>query len=138
MPLPTYLEPECRNGPPMPVAILNGTADPVVPYAGGRVRVLGRARGEVMPTDATVALWRRRNGCGNAAKTETIDPADDETVITRTAYQGCAGAPVVLYRIEGGGHTWPGARTYAPKAIVGPTSEDIDGAEEIWRFFAQF
>ena len=138
MPLPAYLEPDCRNGPPVPIAILNGTADPIVPYDGGRVRVFGRTRGKVMSTDATVDLWTKRNGCTDTSVSQVIDPADDETVITKMAYEGCTGAPVVLYQIEGGGHTWPGGKPFAPKAVVGPISQDLNGAEEIWQFFAQF
>jgi polyhydroxybutyrate depolymerase len=48
-------------------------------------------------------------------------------------YTNCnQGAEVILYTIEGGGHTWPGG---VPIPIVGKTTEAIDATEEMWRFF---
>jgi poly(3-hydroxybutyrate) depolymerase len=36
------------------------------------------------------------------------------------------GPPVVLYRIEGGGHGWPGGPQYAPARVIGPVPRDLD------------
>jgi polyhydroxybutyrate depolymerase len=33
---------------------------------------------------------------------------------------------VILYEIEGGGHTWPGRYQYLGKWLIGRTSRDID------------
>jgi poly(3-hydroxybutyrate) depolymerase len=45
---------------------------------------------------------------------------------------GCqAGADVVFYTIEGGGHGWPGAGSDA-----GVTTSEIDATGVIWDFFA--
>lgn len=138
MPLPAFLEEDCRRGPPVGVAILNGTEDPLVPYDGGQITVLRKNRGRVLSTDATVELFRSRNGCSSESESRTIDGADDGTRVTRTAWTGCAGAAVVLYRIEGGGHTWPSGGQYLPERLVGRVSRDIDGAVEAWQFFAGF
>ena len=47
-------------------------------------------------------------------------------------YAGCEeDATVVLYTIDGGGHTWPGGW---PIPGVGKTSKHIDATEELWRF----
>ena len=63
----------------------------------------------------------------------------DETTVTAYAYPGCSrGVRVVLYRIEGGGHTWPGGRQYLREERVGKTSRDINACDEIWAFFQQF
>jgi len=49
---------------------------------------------------------------------------------------GClAGAEVVLYRLQGGGHTWPGGWQYLPKGVVGTVCRDIDATREIFDFF---
>ncbi|MEM6989383.1 MAG: hypothetical protein AAF721_02760 [Myxococcota bacterium] len=48
---------------------------------------------------------------------------------------GCA-APVVVYRVEGGGHTWPGGRQYLPQSLIGRVSRDILGTRHIFNFFA--
>jgi polyhydroxybutyrate depolymerase len=44
---------------------------------------------------------------------------------------------VVLYRIDGGGHTWPNGRQYAPRFLVGRTTRDVDGTRAIFDFFAR-
>jgi polyhydroxybutyrate depolymerase len=46
-------------------------------------------------------------------------------------------AEVELYRIEGGGHAWPGSAFSASIAsVIGPTTSSIDANELIWSFFA--
>jgi polyhydroxybutyrate depolymerase len=37
------------------------------------------------------------------------------------------------FRVEDGGHTWPGA-----SFIVGVTNQDFSASREIWRFFRQY
>ena len=55
--------------------------------------------------------------------------------VTRTEYTKCAGnATVVLYTIEGGGHTWPGGGPL-PEWFVGPTTHSIDASSVMWEFF---
>jgi polyhydroxybutyrate depolymerase len=41
-------------------------------------------------------------------------------------------AEVLYYKIEGGGHTWPGA---ADVALLGPTTHEIDATAILWDFF---
>jgi polyhydroxybutyrate depolymerase len=42
---------------------------------------------------------------------------------------------VVFYKIDNGGHTWPGAKQYLPKAIIGATTRAFDASEVIAQFF---
>lgn len=44
---------------------------------------------------------------------------------------------MVLYRVNGGGHTWPSGVQYLPAAIVGKTSRDIQATGLIREFFAR-
>jgi polyhydroxybutyrate depolymerase len=44
---------------------------------------------------------------------------------------------VILYTIEGGGHTWPGGLQYLPERIIGKTSKDLDANQLIWDFFKE-
>jgi polyhydroxybutyrate depolymerase len=56
--------------------------------------------------------------------------------VVRVTYRDCQ-SDVALYRVEGGGHTWPGSgQQTARPIIVGRTSRDIDATDEIWRFFS--
>jgi polyhydroxybutyrate depolymerase len=139
MPMPVFMRDICKNAKSTGVAIFNGTDDPLVPYGGGLIRVGRRERGEVMSTDATVDFWRTVNGCSSdPTATETIDSKDDKMRVIKTSYERCTGDPVLLYRIEGGGHTWPNGSQYLPRFLVGDVDRDIDGATEVWAFFARF
>lgn len=139
MPLPAYLESTCRTGPPVGIAIMNGTKDPLVPYTGGAITAGKKVRDEVVSTAKTLELWRQRNGCAAepSART-TIDTARDGMSVEKTEWRLCSGAPVILYRIVGGGHTWPGGKQYLPRFAIGRVNRDIDGAEAAWGFFREF
>ena len=120
-------------------AILNGTDDPLVPYDGDRINVGKRERDDVMSTDDTFEFWRSKNQCSAEASDEqVINTKRDRMQVQRTSWEGCENGPVVLYRIEGGGHTWPSGRQYLPRFVVGRVNKDIDGADEVCSFFSQF
>jgi len=139
MPLPEFMQEDCRSGPAVGVAIFNGTEDPLVPYNGGQIRVFRKERGAVLSTAETISLWLIRNGClAQPSDHSRIDPEDDGMVVVRTRWANCAGAPVELFRVEGGGHTWPSGRQYLPALLVGAVNRDIDAAAEIWAFFQGF
>jgi polyhydroxybutyrate depolymerase len=125
--------------------MMNGTADPIVPYEGGQ----GSSRfaaGGFWSTEQTLAFWRQTNGCEVAdAETAELDDRDptDESTVTRITSHCPAGHDVVLYRINGGGHRMPGRIPDArfPRMVtymLGPQNRDIDGAEVIWDFFRRF
>ncbi|MGH9846761.1 MAG: polyhydroxybutyrate depolymerase, partial [Blastocatellia bacterium] len=72
-------------------------------------------------------------------KTESLpDKEDDGTKVKRETYgPGKDGVEVVLYTIEGGGHTWPGGWQYYLEERIGKTSRDINASELMWEFFAK-
>src|SRR4029078_8062683 len=114
------------------------TDDEFVPFKGGRIAD-GKTRrdlGVVRSVDETMGIFRRINGCGGVAKTETRDQSEkDETKAIVTDYE-CSKAPLRQVVIEGGGHTWPGARTgLIADMILGRTTPEIDASKEIWEFF---
>jgi hypothetical protein len=41
----------------------------------------------------------------------------------------------MLYRVNGGGHTWPGVENPLYELIAGETNEDIHASAAIWNFF---
>ncbi|MBI3825897.1 MAG: esterase [Candidatus Rokubacteria bacterium] len=120
------------------VLIMQGTDDPLVPYHGGAITLMNRPRGRILDTDAVVALWVRHNGCALSPVVEDVahrDP-DDGCRARRYVYPGGRdGSEVVLYRFEGGGHTWPGGRQYLPERVIGRVCRDVDATEVIWDFF---
>ena len=115
----------CADQPPVPMITFHGTADLFTPYHGGKTGVAPEAFPHIVEWTAD---WARRNRCA-AVPVETVVAAD----VTRIQYTDCA-ADAVLYRIEGGGHTWPGG-TLMPEWALGRTSRGIDATNEMWAFF---
>jgi polyhydroxybutyrate depolymerase len=123
---------------PVSVLIINGTDDPLVPWAGGSVH-LGRIElGQVISVEDTVKFWVTKDNCfASPIVSQLPDKApSDGTTVSIETYGGCQdGAEIVLYAVEGGGHTWPGGLQYSQEALIGRTSRDFDASEVIWQFF---
>ena len=116
-----------------------GQADPLVPYGGGEVGYrIGKKRGKFVSTEAAIAKYVAHNGIQGKPTIKMLadkDPAD-KTTTQSTAYPtGRHGAKVQFYFVKNGGHTWPGRPPYLPERMIGNTSQDFDGTEEIWKFF---
>ncbi len=93
----TQLDP-CRSPHPVSVMAIHGTADPNIPYGGGRGHGFAHIDGPAVPE--LNALWRNVDHC----RTPTVDT--DGQVTTSTA--GCAeNRGVVLITVADGGHHWP-------------------------------
>jgi polyhydroxybutyrate depolymerase len=109
--------PPCHPARPISILDTHGTSDQIVSYRGRGPAHDGRVR-DVM------AAWARREGCDPTPRARRID-----RFVVRLEWPGCrAGVRVAHLRVEGGRHAWP--------PLGGPTGIGIDGAEEIWRFFA--
>jgi polyhydroxybutyrate depolymerase len=120
-----YLARHGRPAEKISVLIMNKTEDQLVPYEGGYVSLGNRKRGEVLSTENTVKYWLAWNNCGGKQFLAMINPdTTDNTEIEKYSYE-CCGAEVFLYKIVGGGHTWPGGAQYLPESIIGRTSKDI-------------
>src|SRR5437762_4013463 len=72
----------CADTRPVPMIAFHGTADPLVPYYGGRSWASSKLFPDVRRWTAD---WARRNRCG-ASPVETVIAAD----VTRTEYTNCA------------------------------------------------
>lgn len=131
MTLPAGLAAECAKAPPTGVLLIQGTADPFVPYDGGRVTVLGRPRDSVLSADATMEIFRGVNRCAPVAQVDAMGAVD------RLTWQACR-APTRMDRVNGGGHSWPSGRALLPAMIVGNSNTDISAPDEIWAFFSGF
>jgi len=111
------------------VILTHGTADPILSYYG-----YGGSGGNVTySVDDTIAYW-----CGvDNISTEPVETvwgptSRDSTVVHRYIYSGGTdGTEVILFKVEGGGHTWPGGLLYS--AYVGAVTTHIDGSALIWK-----
>jgi len=112
--------------PSLPVSVMHihGTADAVVAYNGGFGGV---------SVQNCLDLWKNRNGCGNATTTNLPDLANDGSSVSLLNYGFCSSTKkLVHYRVNSGGHTWPGAPT---NFGLGNLNRDIQANQLIWDFF---
>jgi polyhydroxybutyrate depolymerase len=137
--LGTAMSAQCK--PARAISILNivGSADPLVPFGGGAVR-LGKtaSRGDTLSSDDTVAFWIKANGCKAPAVSSKFDrDPDDGTSVTIDRYEKCARGTVFERRVViGGGHLWPGE---FPKGVIamisGRPTREFEATGVILDFF---
>lgn len=111
---------------PVAVVAFHGTGDPVNPYDGG-----GAPYWQTGVEEAASA-WARHNGCRRSA-TVTVS-----ATVTKLVHDECDGqANVVLYRLDGMGHTWPGSQWYArrPGSARGSSSLEVSASELMCAFW---
>jgi polyhydroxybutyrate depolymerase len=138
--IPYMLSDECYPSMPVSVLAINNVNDPVVPFEGGDIHVRFRRvkLGKVLSVNESIGFWVKRNICSTVPVVDEEPDRDpkDGTRVTRKQYiNNIDGTEVILYSVDGGGHTWPGGFQYMPKWIIGKTSRDIDANEVIWSFF---
>jgi polyhydroxybutyrate depolymerase len=112
----------CDVERPVSVIAFHGTADPIVGYHG--------TMSQNLPDIETWAReWAERDGC-SLTPTKIAATGDASGI----RYADCEDdAEVVLYTIDGGGHTWPGGGLKMD--VLGKTSTDIDATAVMWAFF---
>jgi polyhydroxybutyrate depolymerase len=117
----------CLPSRPVPVMQIHGTADFVVSYNGGF--------GGVSVADV-ISKWVSANACPSQPQVTNMPDLvlTDLSTVERSVYAPCAGASeVILYKVNGGGHQWPG--TSAIAGGIGTINQDIKASAEIWNFF---
>jgi polyhydroxybutyrate depolymerase len=140
----------CHPSWPVPVVAFHGTSDPLLPYTGGLSAEayklplppgtkgnLSRLLGDNAPQSTkgpsvpkTTAAWAKRDGCASSSTTRVV--AKNVALIS---YACPNGATVSLYRIRGGGHTWPGSVADSKAKALGTTTMAISADKIIWSFF---
>jgi len=122
----------------MPALFIHGTDDAYMPFAGGRIaqKIARKDLGTVRSADATIEVFKGMNGCSGVKESKRIDNVVyDKTVAVMTQFD-CTRAPLKRFVVEGGGHTWPGARTgIIADLVLGKTSEEFSATTEILAFF---
>ncbi len=119
-----------------PRALYRGGLGPPFPMTTTRVehpdiyRVISRwASHDGCPAEPVVAA-RLRGGDGSPEAGQTA---------TKYVYAPCRdGAEVVLWRLAGAGHVWPGGQPDHLPRLLGPGTQLIDANAEMWRFFSRF
>ncbi|MFH0907920.1 MAG: PHB depolymerase family esterase [bacterium] len=128
---------------PVPLMIVNGTDDPIMKWGGGHIPAGGPDQSS---TPDTVAWWiKADHATTNGVTTEALPDTDpkDHCRVYRTLYPPeSGGAPVLFYKIEGGGHAMPSREhqfregPIIQKAFGLP--RDVEGADLAWTFMKGF
>ncbi len=141
--LPTPDNNDCQPAKrPLSVLVMNGTADPINPYNGGKVTLFGLATGaRCCPARTRRAIsrsWPARRPC--PSNIEPLAPpagASEQALWAQSRqWNGTQGQQVVLYTLHGAGHVLPQPWRRAPR-LLGPTPQAPDGTAEMWAFLAR-
>lgn len=118
---------------PVPLIHFHGMKDPCVPLDGG-IGVNDFQQVNHRSLRDTIDRWIERNRC-SAKAIET----GEEKMFGRRRYAPKAdekGAPIVVYTLREGGHTWPGGIDLNAGVKTGPLVETVDASTLMWQFFA--
>lgn len=117
----------CNPTRAVPVIQISGNADATVPYSGSI---------SSLHIDTLVKYWAVNNQCNltpQFANVPNVNLTDGCTAEHYVYANGTNGASVELYKIIGGGHTWPGS-----PFVAGVTNQDFKASEKIWLFFRKY
>lgn len=121
--MPENLSQTCQPTKPVPVLLMHGTNDALIPYGPPGKALLSLAD--------TVKFWSNHNQCSADRQSKSLP---DVAQVRLETYQNCANkTDVMLYTIEGGGHSWAGADA----AETTGSSQQMDATEVIWDFFSK-
>jgi polyhydroxybutyrate depolymerase len=98
-----------ESGKPIPVMIVNGTADPINPYEGGMMKGGNFIMGTVRSTDQSLRYWSQLAGYKGEPVKESVpdnDPNDGKT-IERYTFKSKGKPEVTLLKVIGGKHDYP-------------------------------
>lgn len=129
----------CNPTRPISIMVINGTSDLLVPYNGATFRNNGWPL-TYFPTDTLMNFWALKNGCNIIPISQNLPDTNltDNSTITKFQYSNCnCNVQTILYRVNGGGHTWPGVENTFYELLAGETNEDVHASADIWNFFKQ-
>ena len=118
----------CLPSRPVPMMMINGTSDPVVPYGGGTEHNLSLS---ILSVEDSAKAWAKIDRCSEKPERSKLPPRAKGGMETKIdTYNGCQqNAQVVLYSVKGAGNTWPGSEQYEAENTIGKTSQDINANE---------
>lgn len=128
---------------PVPVMHIHSVDDERALYGGGLGPAFPMTNTRVFhqSVDSMIEKWRVHNACPARPQVSALlggTPSAPHTA-TRHLYAPCrGGAEVVLWKLTGAGHVWPGGhRDYLP-LLLGAGTAVLDANAEMWSFFRRF
>ena len=132
--------------PKLPVAVMHihSVDDQRVLYDGGLGPVFPMTDTRVLHASVSSMLtkWLDHNRCstqGAAAIPIAGSGADEGHTATRYTWRPCrVGTEVLLWKLTGPGHVWPGGQRDFLPLLLGTSSGVIDANREMWEFFSRY
>ncbi len=123
----------CVPSRAVPLVMIDGTSDPVVPYGGGTEKNLSVA---TVSVEDSAKAWAKIDRCAEKPEKSKLAASGKGGMEVKVdTYDGCQqSAQVVLYSVKGAGNTWPGGEQYEAENTIGKTSQDLNADETIWKF----
>src|SRR5258706_120755 len=93
--------------------------------------------GRITDAEGAPRRWARLDGPAPEPRSTVLPaPGKDHCGGLRLTYSGGRdGSEVVLVRLDGGGHTWPGGTQYLPEGLIGRVCRAFSATSIIWEFF---
>ncbi|GBF51716.1 hypothetical protein LPTSP4_32540 [Leptospira ryugenii] len=141
--LPVPENNECKESKkPVSLLLINGTADPVNPFNGGKVVVHdGIDRGIVHSTWETILYWRNLTDCKQDSEGEypDIEVSDQSSAKIHSFLCKRSKEKIRLIEVINGGHNIPNPTFFFwPKKQVGNVNEDLNVPEIIYDYFREW
>lgn len=121
---------------PMPILHFHGLQDDFAPFQGGHPRKGPNRDLNRSGVPKTIDWWVRANHCA-PIPASSEKTADYEKIIYEPA-SGQNGAPIILYKLWRGGHTWPGGQDVSRMLGTGYLVKGVDASRLMWEFFKQY
>ncbi len=119
---------------PVPVIHFHGLLDENAPFDGGVGNPLINPVVQNSIPD-TITKWVAFDHADPDAR---VTQAADYVLNEHDGLTDAPSAPVVLYMLPQGGHTWPGGVDVTAGLGTGPLVETVDASTLIWQFVSQF
>lgn len=135
--------PMFKSARAVPVMHIHSVDDPRALYSGGLGPPFPLTKSQVFHPniDEMIKRWAEHNNC--AEQPVVADRRVDRTTrghsATKYIYPNCRdGAAVVLWKLTGAGHVWPGGKQKVMERVLGPSTDIIDANREMWEFFKRY
>lgn len=127
---------DCTPDRSVPILLIAGTKDELVPYEGGEVANSGTT---ALGFQELLDFWATNNDCANFEETQLPETTEDGTQIEILKYSDCMNDKhCMLFKVINGGHTWPSGENFFGSDEVGITSQEINASREILEFSLQY
>jgi polyhydroxybutyrate depolymerase len=120
---------------PVPIMQIHGLKDENAKFAGG-VGPNAISRVNHKNVREVIRWWCEVDHC-DPQPVEVVEEKD-YTMERYAPRMGEPGAPIVLYMLKEGGHTWPGGVDVTPRFNTGKLIASFDADKVMWEFFQQF